>query len=95
MDDVYYFQGISEEKDKDLISLHIFIRAFLLLSSILSGILCGLTAVMGKIFIITCSNSDGMYDIATNVSAWITGASVVATVFSNLINVNITVSLYS
>lgn len=95
MKDVYNFQGITEDKDKDFFSLHIFIRAFLLLSSILSGVLCGLTAVMGKIFIITLSNSTGILDVVTNVSAWITGISVVVTVFSNLINVNITVSLYS
>ena len=95
MENVYHFQGITEEKDKDFFSLHIFIRAFLLLANVLSGVLCGLTAVMGKIFIMTSSRSTGIFDLATNVSAWITGLSCCTTVFSNLVNVNITVSLYS
>ena len=75
--------------------MHIFIRAFLLLANVLSGIICGMTAVMGKIFIMTASRSTSVLDLITNISAWITGIAVSITVVSNLVNVNITVSLFS
>jgi len=95
MEEVNNFQGIKADSDKDFISLHLFIRTYLLLANIMSGIYCGLTAVMGKIFIITCSKSSGILDTVTNLSAWISGLSVFITVFSNLVNVNKTISLYS
>ena len=67
----------------------------MLVTSILCGALCGLTAVNGKIFILTLTRSTSTYDFVTNISAWICGVMNIISVFANLYNLNLTASLFS
>ena len=60
----------------------------------LSGLFGGMTSTMGKLFMSVCHYQSGL-DFLTTPMAWATGLPVIFSVFSNLANLNSTISLYS
>jgi len=70
----------------------------LIITNLLSGTLAGMNCVLGKLFAICASQPHIIANpllIVFETGNWITGILVVISVFSNLINLNITISLYS
>jgi len=65
---------------------------------LLSGTLAGMNCVLGKLFALVASQNYILKNpllIVFEEGCWITGIMVVFSVFGNLINLNITISLYS
>ena len=75
-------------------TIHFYVRLYLVLVNLLSGCFGGMTSTMGKMFLQVCSFEHG-WSVVYNPMAWVTGLSVVFTVFSNLANLNATLRLYS
>jgi len=96
MSELLYVQGIKSAKDESSFwSLHAWSRAFLLAQNLLSGVLVGLTSCMGKIFLLSCAHTKGVWGWAFTPCVWASGLSVTFTIFANLYNLNLTVSMYS
>jgi len=71
------------------------LRGFLVQTNLLSGFFAGSTSVLGKIFLISCGHSKGSFGWAHIPSVWVSGLAIIVTIYSNLFNLNLTVSLYS
>lgn len=96
LSELLYVQGIKSAKDESSFwSLHAWSRAFLLAQNLLSGVLVGLTSCMGKIFLLSCAHTKGVWGWAFTPCVWASGLSVTFTIFANLYNLNLTVSMYS
>ena len=87
-------QGITQEDDKPFLTIQFWLRSFLLLTNILSGMFCGMTCCMGKICLIAFARSPG-YTFLYDRAFLITFLSCNITVYSNLYNLNCTIRLYS
>ena len=91
---IYDIQNIQLEEDKDFFTIQFWLRSFLLLTNIFNGMVCGMTSTTGKICLITFGKCPG-FTCLWNPVWLITFLSSFCTVFSNLFNLNTTISLYS
>ena len=98
--ELYMLQGISDQDHHGQQTewLHFMLRAFLILTNLLSGTLSGITCCIGKLLIMVFVSPGVVADplsLFKMKSAWLLALCVNISVWSNLFNLNLTVSLYS
>lgn len=89
------YQGKDASEKTGFWNVHRVLRGFLVETNLLSGFFAGSTSVLGKIFLISCAHSPGAFGWVHTASVWVSGLAIIATIYSNLYNLNLTVSLYS
>jgi len=84
----------NKSEPESCLTIHFYLRAYLLMTSLLSGLFGGMTTTMFKLFLGLVSNSS-FSDLVASPIAWITFVCALTMLFSNLYNLNVTISLYS
>lgn len=91
IENIRLFQNKS--KPEECLDIHFYLRFYLIVATCLSGLLAGMTSTMGKMWLETVSFEKG-FGMFFNYQCWITGLSVAFTVYANLTNLNMTISLF-
>ena len=91
IENIRQFQN--KTKPEGCLNIHFYLRLYLIVANCLSGLLAGMTSTMGKMFLETISFEEGS-SMFFNYQCWVTGLSVAFTVYTNLMNLNMTISLF-